>query len=62
MFSIYDIAAHALGVAYPNAPQEWLDRAARETVSFSTRHKNPTPEQRDAFNARIERMCTTGEW
>jgi hypothetical protein len=49
-------------LVYPDAPYEWLERAAKETLYWSARVTNPTLEQMEAHEARVRHMCTTGEW
>ncbi|ASN73240.1 hypothetical protein SEA_EVY_197 [Streptomyces phage Evy] len=49
-------------LVYPEAPYEWLEKAANETLHWSARVTDPTLEQMNAHEARIRKMCTTGQW
>ncbi|UEM46951.1 hypothetical protein SEA_TARGARYEN_203 [Streptomyces phage Targaryen] len=49
-------------LVYPEAPYEWLEKAANETLHWSARVTDPTIEQMNAHEARIRKMCTTGQW
>ncbi|QGH76467.1 hypothetical protein SEA_DAUBENSKI_197 [Streptomyces phage Daubenski] len=60
--SAIDIVMASYQLVYPDAPYEWLEKAAKETLYWSARTVNPTVEQMNTHQARIDKMCTTGEW
>lgn len=62
MHSAIDIVVASYRLLWPNAPYEWLQRAATETLYWSTGNPSPTIEQMNAHQARVESMCTTGAW
>jgi transposase-like protein len=59
--AIQTVAA-SYGLVYPGVPYEWLERAAKETLYWSANNPNPTIAQMNEHQARIQSMCTTGEW
>ncbi|AXH66680.1 hypothetical protein SEA_SPILLED_224 [Streptomyces phage Spilled] len=62
MPSLIDITAASIALIHPGAPYEWIEKAAKEMIWFSSQNPNPSIEQMDALNERINKMCTTGEW
>jgi hypothetical protein len=62
MHSAIDIVVANYRLVWPTAPYEWMEKAARETIYWSSNNPSPTIEQMNEHQARITKMCTTGEW
>ncbi|ASR77864.1 hypothetical protein FDI38_gp103 [Streptomyces phage Peebs] len=62
MESAVDLVMQSYQLVYPDAPYEWLEKAANETLHWSARVTDPTLEQMNAHQARIDTMCRTGQW
>jgi hypothetical protein len=55
------IASYEL--AYPNAPYEWLEKAAKETLFFTSKPGSGQDSEKILEHLeRVKNMCTTGNW
>lgn len=59
-FTATQMVVAVLQEMYPEAKDDWIRRAAKDSVEWAIKYPNPSQEQIDAQEKRITRLCRTG--